>query len=944
MDILDSIDLTDEISLENSHVDVFGTPPIYTSDVYDDSDEDMPLLSTALSASDNMASRIGLSGNMEESFEEPVDGDIAGEHVKQTVETKLRGDQREIVDVEKNKCVDDGAGVAEDESVKGSTRMDVDEEKENVGDEANARVEIRKEAGKEIGSILLVEEETEMEKLFKQLPPTRPTETIRVEIDMERARDFSLLDVLNADESTSQSRGESESDGGADRGSEGMDVSAVGRAGRSGGMTDIIAKIEALAKQQAPRTEKLDMYDLDDDWIDDSELVDDVVTAQTRHGGFYVNVGPVEEELQDMEHTDVLELGGDDDFDRPIKRKRKRKESVAEKVAGKTKKIMKTSKSTKTVVHVSATAKTVKKAGRTKKGLSNGTSNLTGVAKQKLIKRKSAIEGDNTNKTPKFKKNIDVVGKTGDIAKPDLRTIAGIGGKPKSAKKKIAPPAENIASHTVKKATTNGILHATPTRTSKPMNDISSTKKDVEDTPPYMKTPSDTLKRRKTVSKEEDENVFNTLDEPHQLLRIAIGFDNTYDMNALEKALDDGADPNAVISILGTATHVLAATPREHVAMACDMYTILVGKGLVVDLPNSDMDSALHIALHMERIQLKLVRKLIELGIHVDTLDKQGRTVLHIAAMRLKAKTCVALVKKGANLHVKDKHGNTAKDLAEREWVGDHDEEYIDLINTLTDSLSSTPHMPNIDTPNYPKGVKASLGHISQKAGLGKHQQSKLVKGTPVTPKRLQKADKTVYTDVPANEFPKLLDNYKKRLILLVNQDTGRPNRGKVTISDAEVELLQPAYHLAQEHLDKFQFSTYFNELAQICGITKTTLYKRVQMSALDKQLNEHLDTIRNAIEKTSDRLDGVRWNSSIAESILTATELKKDALLKTRKIQQKMHSEMLDWLKSDVITLWPEDELTIDFLLENVPSLYVMYIQPGDEQDAAGISTSSNI
>ncbi|KNC72114.1 hypothetical protein SARC_15338, partial [Sphaeroforma arctica JP610] len=73
--------------------------------------------------------------------------------------------------------------------------------------------------------------------------------------------------------------------------------------------------------------------------------------------------------------------------------------------------------------------------------------------------------------------------------------------------------------------------------------------------------------------------------QPNKLLRDSIGF-KEYNVDAVLRALSDGADCNKTLALIGDAAHILAAAPKASVNDACAILDVLCTNGLAVDTRN----------------------------------------------------------------------------------------------------------------------------------------------------------------------------------------------------------------------------------------------------------------------------------------------------------------------------------------------------------------------
>ncbi|KNC71807.1 hypothetical protein SARC_15647, partial [Sphaeroforma arctica JP610] len=95
--------------------------------------------------------------------------------------------------------VADGAGNGTDKNATDKNVTDKSTDASQVPSTGSKKVK-RKGMAAGDADALSSDEETEMEKWFKKLPDKHEVKTVRVELDMELARDFSLQDILDSED------------------------------------------------------------------------------------------------------------------------------------------------------------------------------------------------------------------------------------------------------------------------------------------------------------------------------------------------------------------------------------------------------------------------------------------------------------------------------------------------------------------------------------------------------------------------------------------------------------------------------------------------------------------------------------------------------------------------------------------------------------------------
>ena len=128
------------------------------------------------------------------------------------------------------------------------------------------------------------------------------------------------------------------------------------------------------------------------------------------------------------------------------------------------------------------------------------------------------------------------------------------------------------------------------------------------------------------------------------------------DPDIVRALIKSGADVNA--TRYDGLTSLMAASKRD----TPEIVSLLLDAGTVVNSTDTNGMSALHHAA-MNTHNPEIVRMLIEAGAW-DTLDKNGRTSLILAAMINTPEILGLLIESGSDVHIRDNDGRTALDNA----------------------------------------------------------------------------------------------------------------------------------------------------------------------------------------------------------------------------------------------------------------------------------------
>ena len=127
-------------------------------------------------------------------------------------------------------------------------------------------------------------------------------------------------------------------------------------------------------------------------------------------------------------------------------------------------------------------------------------------------------------------------------------------------------------------------------------------------------------------------------------------------------------DAEKVSLMLAWGGNVAAPTPEGvtplHLAGSPDVVTVLTHRGAKLDARTAAGDTPLHSVCLNQRPDV--VQRMTKLGADVNALNDTKETPLHMAAVEGDTRTAALLLEHGANPRLRDAHGLTPRQVAQR--------------------------------------------------------------------------------------------------------------------------------------------------------------------------------------------------------------------------------------------------------------------------------------
>jgi len=183
----------------------------------------------------------------------------------------------------------------------------------------------------------------------------------------------------------------------------------------------------------------------------------------------------------------------------------------------------------------------------------------------------------------------------------------------------------------------------------------------------------------------------------------------------------------------------------------------------------------------------KKVRRLVEKGVNVNIQSPNSkRTPLHIAASKGKEQIVTLLITNGADLEIKNKHGQTPLFFAAKKGRFNVVEALVDKKAQITDDIIEI--SKNDKIKNYLETARKKNGQQQSGQKAPRPQQEKASEAeaikkqeTPKTPEIPSEYDKSLHAAKTAQEVTKAVDEYLKEALKQYDEQPSEKAEKEVT-------------------------------------------------------------------------------------------------------------------------------------------------------------------
>eukprot|EP00124_Ichthyophonus_hoferi_P005447 Ihof_evm1s792 gene=Ihof_evmTU1s792 len=754
--------------------------------------------------------------------------------------------------------------------------------------------------------------------------------TVRLDIDIGRAGEFSLIEMVEGPK------------GGGFKENDDLESGPDSPKPYGGGagkwLNEVIAKYENAVENPSKKRGRPiddDDYDVDDPWIDDSELMDEVDAVGTKYGGFYICSGTVE---------DLSESELDDDGDEE------------DNVEG-------GSEADDTPVEVTCQATSGINDGESPLGLPSDREKRKSDSLQPLppAKKPHVVNGANESvDTSTQPIEITAAPPSQAPAEDSTATVAAVpptsveGGEGKPAQRPVVGPSKpSVATGpspiSEKRKPGRPRLQMPGAKSSSTTKQAHHLSKNKTEGSVHHSKPSTAGGIKRCAPSKEEEVFLRVLAQPlTDILRWLRQRDINKPLN------EDGR----------TALHILAMEEKERVEIAEETIDLLTRHGADIALQDKGGCTALHLAIMHNPIQLPLVRKLLQLNANINAQDHNGDSVLHIATRRGKVKTVKLLLDKGASTWLENKKGLTAFDEAQ-DGVVDNAREMSRMIRdcelkfmrglgqggsqpAAKENVAGTGTQP----PSDPVPITASQPPANQTKGATGE--------APVAPpseavEKIEPSPSPAYPlsfEVPP-EIKDLLDQLASHCSATGDGDIDK--RGRLV--DEDVRLLADLDNRMRScHMKNRSKQEMYNYLESLTRVKKNTMKLRINMYHLDSEKERLLGILhvtlgeaassqaKAAAAGTVSETEPILWTPDVTQKLMDVTTTKCRSIMRRFGRNQEVISKFVElFLRQEVMPLWPGPPVSLEELMTITRPAYILVEREiagkddGDDDDMAG-------